>query len=64
MKFEIYSIDENEILSESTQSVVEAEQYLSLIREYGFEDDNGNRYTFSDAKITPHGVVVYVEKES
>jgi hypothetical protein len=64
MKVEIYSIDENIVLSESThQSVADAEKYIALIKKYGFEDDNGNRHKFGDAKVTPQGAVVYVEKE-
>ncbi|HNE03592.1 MAG TPA: hypothetical protein PKJ84_08210 [Anaerolineales bacterium] len=64
MKVEIYSIDTNETISENThQSVADAEKFIALIKEYGFEDTNGNRHKFSDAKVTPQGAVVYVEKE-
>lgn len=64
MKVEIYSIDETEVISESThQSVADAEKFIALIKEYGFEDTNGNRHKFCDAKVTPQGAVVYVEKE-
>lgn len=64
MRIEIFSVDENLSESIEVQSVAEAEIYIALVQEHGFEDDSGNRYKFGDAKVTPQGAVIYVDKES
>lgn len=64
MIVQIYNLLEDEDMSATieVQTAADAETLVSLIKEYGFEDDKGEHYRFGDAKVTSQGVVVYVER--
>ena len=39
---------------------LDLESYISAIKKYGYEDEDGNTYKFNFAKMTKSGATVYL----
>lgn len=61
MKVEVYYGSNGITLAETELPASEVCSYVDLVKTHGFEDDDGDKYKFFDAKVYNEGFVVYVE---
>ena len=63
MKIDFY-INGGNTLDETIEvDPLDLESYISAIKKYGYEDEDGNTYKFIFAKINKNGATVYLLTE-
>ena len=60
MKVELYY---EETIETIIMPVSEISAFVSLMKDFGFEDSNGEVYKYRDASICESGFVVYLDKQ-
>ena len=61
MKVEITS--DSEVRETLEIPVQEVQPFIDLIKAHGYEDSEGNRYTFAYAQVEPKKIVIYIGLE-
>lgn len=60
MKVQIYTTDTGRTLENVEMQSSEVDNFLSLLKKYGYEDEDGTEYEYNDAGVCFGGFVIYV----
>ena len=61
MKIEFYVSDGDGSMDETIEiDPLDLESYIDAVKKYGYEDEEGNTYKFSFAKMTKNGATIYL----